>query len=174
MITIETDRLLLRTPEQRDAHDLFTYARKKHVGPSAGWKPHQNLEESISIIHHFIKNQDVWIIEHKKDKKAIGTIGLHKKIGNSSRDVGYVISDEYWNQGIATEACKAVIHYAFTTLELHELTCSHFSFNVASKKVILKCGFTYVDTTQGGFTRYDGQIMDLCNYKLTKDMYEEC
>ena len=51
MDNIETERLLL-TPWRdclEDAEGLYAYARDPQVGPNAGWKPHQSVEESRQI-----------------------------------------------------------------------------------------------------------------------------
>ena len=51
MKNLETDRLLLRKFRESDSKDLFEYAKSELVGPNAGWKPHENEDESKNIIH---------------------------------------------------------------------------------------------------------------------------
>ena len=50
MKTIETERLILRPWRLEDLEDLYQYAKNPEVGPNAGWKPHENLEESRKIL----------------------------------------------------------------------------------------------------------------------------
>ena len=47
---LETERLILRPWEERDAHDLFQYASNPEVGPIAGWPVHTSVENSREII----------------------------------------------------------------------------------------------------------------------------
>ena len=45
MITIETNRILLRLWRDDDAETLFKYASDPEVGPRAGWPPHKSVED---------------------------------------------------------------------------------------------------------------------------------
>ena len=60
------------------------------------------------------------------------------------REIGYVLSKEYWGKGIMVEAVKAVIEYCFEELKLDAITVGHFINNNQSRRVIEKCGFEYV------------------------------
>ncbi|MBO4535015.1 MAG: GNAT family N-acetyltransferase, partial [Clostridia bacterium] len=54
---------------------------------------------------------------------------------------GYVLSRDYWGQGLMPEAVEAVIDYLFGTLGYDFVTCGHFEWNAQSRRVIEKCGF---------------------------------
>jgi len=57
-------------------------------------------------------------------------------------DVGILIGDKtYWGKGIAVEAIKLVIEYAFKKLNLHRLEAGCYSNNIASIKAFKKAGF---------------------------------
>ncbi len=47
--------------------------------------------------------------------------------------IGYELSQEYWNQGIMTEALKAVITYIFETLKNHRICAEVFPGVVPAK-----------------------------------------
>ena len=47
---IETERLLLRPVTEQDAEDIYEYSNSKNVGPNAGWKPHESIEETREIM----------------------------------------------------------------------------------------------------------------------------
>jgi len=47
---LETERLILRSWEERDANDLFQYASNPDVGSIAGWHVHTSIENSKEII----------------------------------------------------------------------------------------------------------------------------
>ena len=51
MKTIVTERLILSpwTESVEDAEGLYAYAKDPDVGPNAGWKPHESVEESAMI-----------------------------------------------------------------------------------------------------------------------------
>lgn len=166
MKTIETKRLILRSLKHEDANDFFNYAHKPHIGPMAGWKPHQTIEETIKILKLMMTENEVWAITIKPNDKIIGTIGLHVRnfinAVEDRREVGYVLDDIYWGLGYTPEAVKAVLNYAFTEEELNEVVCGHLTTNHQSKRVIEKCGFQYA---------YDEKRDDINGDKVTVKMY---
>ena len=71
-------------------------------------------------------------------------VGLGAYAALRVKELGYVLSKTYWGQGLMPEAVRAVIAYAFDTLDLDALTAGHFVHNHQSQRVIEQCGFTYV------------------------------
>ncbi len=145
MKTLKTDRLVLRPLKEEDLDAFHHYAKKPNIGPMAGWKPHQSVHESYRILQSMIKDADVWGITLKDDPTLIGTIGLHVRTLNNAlanrREIGYVLDDIYWGQGLMREAVEAMIRHAFDDLDLDEIACGHALSNTQSKRVIEKCGF---------------------------------
>ena len=95
------------------------------MGPAAGWKPHEKIEESQRILNDFIKKQQVWAIVLKENDKVIGSIGLHddeKRRLDNAKMMGYVLSKDYWGQGLMTEAAKRVVKYAFEDMKIDVLS----------------------------------------------------
>lgn len=149
-ICLETQRLLLRPFKQTDLDDFYEYASVEGVGEMAGWKHHENKEQSLEILNRFIENDQDFAIVFKKSGKVIGSLGVKKygleeKLtefdGYIGREIGYVLSKAFWGQGLMTEAVKAVIDYLFDALHYDFLTCGYYDFNVRSKRVQEKCGF---------------------------------
>ena len=147
---IETPRLILRAFRESDLDDFFEYASVEGVGEMAGWRHHKSKEESLEILRRFIENDKTFAICYKENGKLIGSLGIEKygledKLTEFEpylgREIGYVLSKDYWGRGIMPEAVKAVIDYLFDVLDLDFLTCGYFSFNSQSKRVQEKCGF---------------------------------
>jgi len=76
MEQLETNRLILREWNINDAADLYEYASNKKIGPMAGWKPHDNIEETQKILQMFIEQNETWAICLNETGKVIGSIGL--------------------------------------------------------------------------------------------------
>ena len=147
---IETERLILRPFEQSDLDDFYEYASVEGVGEMAGWKHHENKEKSQSILDLFITEDKTFAIVLKENNKVIGSLGveeygmeqaLSEFFDYQGREIGYVLSKDYWGKGLMTEAVKAVIDYLFNVQKLDFLTCGYYEFNNQSKKVQEKCGF---------------------------------
>lgn len=146
-VELHTDRLVLRTWRESDLDDFFAYASVDGVGQMAGWKPHENKEESKKILDMFIADKKTFAIV--KDGKCIGSIGIEKYNEKElplladlkARELGFVLSKEYWGQGIMPEAVKEVIRWLFEEKNLDCITCGYFVWNKQSHKVQEKCGF---------------------------------
>jgi ribosomal-protein-alanine N-acetyltransferase len=149
-LIIETERLILRPFKQSDLYDFNEYASVSGVGEMAGWKHHETIEKTQEILDMFIKEDKTFAIVFKKNNKVIGSLGVEKygledKLtefnGYYGREIGYVLSKDYWGKGIMPEAVVAVIDYLFNDLNLDFLTCGYYDFNNQSKRVQEKCGF---------------------------------
>lgn len=147
---IETDRLILRAWRDDDLEDFYEYAKVDGVGQMAGWLPHESMDKSRQILRLFIDEKKTFALELKENGKVIGSLGLETRDGSleipenmQGREIGYVLSKDYWGRGLMPEAVKAVIDHCFRELKFDYLTCGHFVNNSQSRRVIEKCGFTF-------------------------------
>lgn len=147
---IETERLVLRPFRQDDLADLYEYASVDGVGEMAGWSHHKSVDTSQRILNLFIEEDKTFAIVFKENGKVIGSLGIEKygmedKLtefdGYLGREIGYVLSKDYWGRGIMPEAVRAVIDYLFGDIGLDFLICGYFDFNAQSRRVQEKCGF---------------------------------
>jgi len=158
-VMLTTKRLVLRPWKEDDLADFYEYASVDGVGQMAGWLPHKSTEESKIILSHFIVGKHVFALEHQG--KVIGSLGIEEYseenypelFKQKGREIGYVLAKPYWGQGLMTEAVQAVIDYLFDVAQLDFILVGHFDHNTRSRRVIEKCGFTYVKTCLY-YTRY--------------------
>jgi ribosomal-protein-alanine N-acetyltransferase len=176
-VKIETDRLILRPFKQSDLNDFYEYASVEGVGEMAGWMHHESPEKSQQILNLFINEDKTFAICLKQNDKVIGSLGVEEYgmeealtefHAYKGREIGYVLSRDYWGMGIMPEAVNAVINYLFNDLGLDFLTCGYYDFNRQSKRVQEKCGFKpyrklVMDTRLG--TREPGVLNLLINPK---------
>lgn len=176
MLILPTERLILRPWRMQDASELFHYASDLQIGPRVGWKPHANLQESRHILKTVLMTPDVWALELRETGRPIGSIGLHRDRKRNLpptqvRELGYWLGRPYWGQGLVPEATRAVLDYAFTKLQLELVSCSHFPDNDQSRRVIEKLGFHYEGLLRQGFRIYNGSILDIAVYSMTRQEY---
>lgn len=172
MKTLETEHFIMREWKLSDAVDLYEYASTDKVGPMAGWKPHDNLEESEKIIKMFQADGDSWALELKENHKVIGSVGLHRDTRKNFEvdlELGYVLAEDYWGQGLIPEAAERAIRFAFEELLIETLAVAHFDFNFQSKRVIEKLGFHHLTHLKDSCVRYDGVILSEEMYIMTKE-----
>lgn len=148
---IETERIILRPWCQEDLEDFYGYACVDGVGQMAGWQPHESLEESQTILDMFIREKNVFALELKESGKVIGSLGLEPQENRlgipetmQGREIGYVLSKDYWGRGLMPEAVHGAIDYCFRRLGFDYLLCGHFIWNNQSRRVVEKCGFRFL------------------------------
>ena len=172
-ITLRTARLTLRPWRLSDLDDFYEYAKVDGVGQMAGWTPHKNKEESLDILKEFIEHKKVFALEY--GGKVIGSLGIEKYneekfpefADQKCREIGYVLSKDYWGRGLMPEAVNEVIRYLFEEVGLDVIFCRHFLSNRQSARVQEKCGFHHYS-----FGKYEtrfGTVEDDETNILTRD-----
>ena len=153
-MNLESDRLLLRHWKESDAEDLYYAASNPNIGLNAGWTPHKDINESLEIIKTIFNSESVFAIEYKENKKVIGCIGYltnnqsHlKNLKEDEIEIGYWVSEDFWNKGICTEALKILIEFCFKIKNFRKIWGTFFVDNLASGKVMEKCGFQKTNET---------------------------
>lgn len=180
---IETERLILRNYQESDIEDYWEYVSQLKVGPMCGWQPYTKKEDAKKRLQIEIAKPLQFAILLKKENKVIGSIELmydedifkNYKIDNTidCKEVGCLLSENYWGQGIMTEAMKAIVKFGFDYLHLDCMVASYFSPNNASGKMQKKAGFTPYGKIENCYTWLDGKSCDLILCKMFKDDYEK-
>jgi RimJ/RimL family protein N-acetyltransferase len=83
-----------------------------------------------------------WAIR-EQNGQVIGGIGFHAENGiRSHKDtIGYWLGAPYWRQGIMTRVVQTLTDLAFRELGLIRIEAPIFPHNIASARVLEKCGF---------------------------------
>jgi ribosomal-protein-alanine N-acetyltransferase len=153
---IETDRLYLREIVPEDLESMFEMDADLDVHRFLGRDPVTNIEQSAAYIANIRKQYvengvaRIAIIE-KESNDFIGWGGLKLIKGpinghQDYYDLGYRFNKRYWGKGYATESTAAVINYAFDQLKLPVIYAIADMEHSASRKVLEKSGFVFVNT----------------------------
>lgn len=171
--SLTTARLILRPWQAGDAHALYRYASDPQVGPPAGWPPHKSLEASRAVLDRFMRQGFDWALTDRETGRVLGSLGLSPdpRRTEGTLSLGYALAREAWGQGLATEAARTALDYAFGPLHARLVTVYHFPFNHANRRVIEKCGFHLEGVFRQAFCRYDGLILDEVTYSMTPAEY---
>ena len=175
-ITLQTARLTLRPWREADLDDFYEYASVDGVGQMAGWKPHKDKNESREILKRFIEHKKILALEYQG--KVIGSLGIkeYDEEGypefreKKCREIGYVLSKDYWGRGLMPEAVREVLRYLFQDVGLDVVFCGHFLRNVQSARVQEKCGFRHY--AYGRFETKMGTVEEDEVNILTKEEWE--
>ena len=154
-MTLQTQRLILRRWEERDAENLYRFASDPDIGPIAGWPAHRSVEESRNVIRDVLNGKEAYAICLKTDGMAIGAVELKLKgrTDLTGRDdeceIGYWLGKPFWGQGIMPEAVGEMLRHAFEDIGMSKVWVAYYEGNAKSKRVQEKCGFRYQWRSEG-------------------------
>ncbi|AMC92437.1 acetyltransferase [Erysipelothrix larvae] len=87
-----------------------------------------------------------WPIFELTTNEFIGCCGIRPSdIAEDSFELGFHLCKKHWGKGYAFEAATAVIEYSFNRLKINELFAGHHPENEASRNLILKLGFLFIN-----------------------------
>src|SRR3989338_1958470 len=177
---IATKRLIIRDIKMKDAKSIAENANNREVWYFTEHIPYPyKLKDAKEFIKRQIKNSKEkprksyeFGIELKPEKQVIGLIGLfdisreHKKGG-----IGYWLGKRYRNQGIVSEAEKAVLGFAFNKLKLNKVHGDAMISNKASNRLFKKFGFRKVGILKEELIK-KGKKLDGFRWELLKKNYK--
>ncbi len=144
--TIETERLLLRKPTIRDAETIFErYASDPVVTRYMSWPTHRAVEDTRAFLAWSEADWEMWpagsylIFSRAAMDVLLGGTGLTFRTPFIAA-TGYVLAQDAWGQGFATEALQAMVALAETT-GVRRLEAVCHAEHRASARVMEKCGF---------------------------------
>lgn len=147
---LETERLILRRQIIEDLDALWALYCNPEITkyiPDAPRSYEEAKEELEWHMHGHPKHPELglWATIHKESGKFIGRCGLLPWTIEDQFDVevAYTIAEEYWGQGLGTEAAQAILNYGFEKLNLSRLICIIDPDNIASQAVAKKIGMSY-------------------------------
>lgn len=86
-----------------------------------------------------------------KDGRFIGRAGLSPFERTNEVELGYVLKQDMWGHGFATEAAAAVARWAFTNLQIDHVIAFTHPQNTASQRVLQKVGMSDLGPRDMGF-----------------------
>jgi RimJ/RimL family protein N-acetyltransferase len=145
---LETGRLILRHPEERDVAPMTALANRREIATRLALMPHPFYEchaaafvESLATLP---QPHGVFAITLKPGGQFIGMCGYGPRHDNGELDMGYWLGVDYWGKGYATEAAAAVVDHAFSISKVEALPSGYHKDNPASGRVLAKLGFRIV------------------------------
>ena len=178
---IETDRLIIRPYIENDLSESFQLMQSKQLFKYINMEV-MSFEEYKGLFKWLINSYKTGFDSDFKYSFAIFLKETGKFIGwcgvgildcfYPEKEIYYLIGQDYWGNGYATEAMTALVHYCFNTMGLNRIIALAKPENIASNRVIQKLGFKFEHFVSGlseEFAFYNGEPY----YSLTKEEYLE-
>jgi [ribosomal protein S5]-alanine N-acetyltransferase len=173
---LTTPRLTLRKVTPNDAGDLLYLRSHKDVMKYLDRPPLMDMEAAAAYIRKMEDdygqhNGINWMITLTGNDKVIGTIGFWRfDKPNHRAEIGYMLLPEYWGKGLATEAMRGALTYAFEGLHCHSIEANVNPENEASKKLLQKLGFVQEAYFRENYF-FDGKFLDSAIFSLLKNKF---
>ncbi|MBI2706933.1 MAG: GNAT family N-acetyltransferase [Proteobacteria bacterium] len=170
-LPLATERLILRPLEDKDAAPLAALADDKRVAERLARLPHPyTLADAHSFIAYAqdgIKNGThvEFAVIRRADQAFMGVVGLEGEIG-------YWLGRKFWGQNYGKEAVKALVHFAFFTLQQENLFGAALTDNLASRRIFEGLGFEQTGTKECTSRGYEGTRPGVTYALSQKDFLE--
>lgn len=172
-IILETRRLTLRQFTGQDVDNLFNLNSDPEVMRylTGGSTPREEIRDRVIPFHLSVYDRfdrlGTWAAESASSGEFLGWLHFRPGPGDdiTNVDLGYRLRRSWWNQGYATEGSGALVSMGFTDLGVTRVFAHAMAVNVASRRVLEKCGLTLVRSIEGG---EQGEV----EYALTKQEWE--
>lgn len=151
-IILTTERLILRTWQDSDLALMAAISSDPKV--MEYFPATQDLTATRALIDHIHRHEKQFgyalhAVETKLTHEFIGFVGLNQPSfvipgfvakGEPVVEIGWRLAAKHWGRGYATEAASAVLHHAFTGLQLPEIISFTAAINFKSRRVMEKIG----------------------------------
>lgn len=166
-LRIETERMTLRPPTHSDFRD-WAALRAASAGHLTPWEPSWANDH---LTRKAFTNRVYWaqrsvtsgtamplFLFRRSDDALLGAITLDniRRGPAHAGTLGYWIGAVHARQGYMREAILAVVHHAFTRLDLSRIEAACLPENVASRGLLETCGFKYEGVAQS-YLQIDGR-----------------
>lgn len=146
--TLVTPRLILRPYVQSDLDAIVHISNNMNVVRWTSSHPFPyTLNDAQAYLDRIERERaegtKVWFAMTLKDSgELIGGVGLKREPAHERAEIGYMLGEEHWGKGFATEATTRVLGYAFEELGLSRVNASVHGTNAGSIRVLEKLGLT--------------------------------
>ena len=179
MVELETERLRLRRFTESDVDNLVELDSDPRVMRYLTGKPTPREEIEHDILPWILRQYDrvpgcgLWAAVEKSTGDFLGWFELRAPDGSDTEaELGYRLRADAWGKGYATEGARALVHRAFTELNLDRVFAHTMAVNGPSRKVMERAGLRYARTFHLTFDDpLPGTEHGEVEYELRRDQY---
>lgn len=171
---LETERLILRPADPKDAAELLPYRNSEFVLRYNCMRA-RSLEELTKDLERERDTPNVFYLEEKLTGKVMGALYLTEdslRYNVDSLMLEYWLREDFARKGYMSEAIREALRYAFTELGCKLITVRVFEENEASIGLVKKLGFTHEGTLRRCVKTPAGRIFADCLFSQTKEEWK--
>jgi RimJ/RimL family protein N-acetyltransferase len=136
--------MILRAPRAEDAPAIFeAFASDPEVTRFLRWRPHRTLADAQRAMASRLRDLETgeelsWLLSLRGDGSVLGIISVWP--GEGEAEIGFALGRRSWGQGLATEAIRSVVAWAFEPDSIARVWATCDVENLASARVLEKAG----------------------------------
>ena len=145
--TIATERLMLRKPQRSDAAEIFTrYGQDLAVSKYMTWRPLSAMSEAENFVNDAIEDwregaRFAYVLEPVSNNGIVIGMLDARCISAHTVDVGYVLAQASWGNGLMPEALSALTAEALAHEMIFRVQATRDVENGPSIRTLEKSGF---------------------------------
>ena len=153
MKIFETERLTIRQVSESDKVALLKFhnepATMKFISGKSDW----SLDELNDKLKHnellYSLGFGIYCVENKFSKEVFGEASVFNSFDNLKQpEIGYIISERFWNQGFGTEIVSGLVFYCANLLKAERIIARMYSENIYSIRLCISNGMKLYETTE--------------------------
>lgn len=183
MQQLETDRYILRKPNENDAEEIYERwgTDKENMAQYKEHKLYRNVIEAKALINSILKeNEDgiiFWIIEDKESQDIIGYIKLPTgTIKDKKRELTFYFLKGHREDGTPEEVLKTVIDYIFSKEKYETIITKFYDRNERDTKlvhnILVNVGMSREGILRNRLINDEGKKIDKYIYSILKEEWE--
>lgn len=173
---IETERLLLRSPQPGDGPLVFEAIEESlpELRSFLSSLPWVAAEQSVSASESWCRNAQAnfllrkdlpFLLFEKSRNVLVGASGLHRLVWETPKvEVGYWVRTSRRGNGFVAEAVNALVQYAFDFIEAVRVEIVTDEANAPARKVAERCRFALEGILRDERRAPDGSLRSMCIY----------
>ncbi len=177
--TLRTERLQLRRPRPADAEALWERRNVPEVAHLQSWTVPYDRADADTLVAGAAAmdgpaDGEWWMltVTDPDDTTIYGDLALHLTWGGRTAEVGYTFGRQHWGNGYATEALHALLAHLFDEMGITRATGQLHPDNLASARVLERCGFVFEGHTANSFWVGEENSDDWI-YGLTPELWRD-
>ncbi len=177
-LPLQTERLLLRAVEARDAEPFFAiYSDPRGMRYSSS-PPWTTLEQAQAYVQRSLDDIAAGtalrlVLERREDSRVIGQCVFFQVSDQNRRaEIGYSLAVDCWGRGYMAEALQAFVAYGFEVLDFIRLEADIDPRNTASERALRRLGFRLEGLMRQRWI-VAGEVSDTGFYGLLREDWDQ-
>lgn len=161
---LTTERLTLRPWTVLDAPAVYRWCGSLLCTQYLFWYPHRSEEATERIVRKWVRKRRNYSWAIVLNDEVIGEVEIIKNMPRGGVEIGYILRDDYWGQGLMSEALTGLFAFlrgigkTFCYAETDER-------NVASRRLLEKLGFAFLGLEEGRFIAKKNGKVTIAKYQ---------